>query len=116
MRVDAGVALSVPALTERGNEVGAETRTTVSRSRSSIVTARGVTLGLTVASRGRMLPVLETRAGLPAPGMLPPALERMLVATVAREARSLASSDRTDPERPPCCERSLACCRRFVAS
>jgi ABC-type Mn2+/Zn2+ transport system ATPase subunit len=51
MSVDAGVALSVPDVTERGDKVGAETRTTVSRNRSPIVTARGVALGY----RKRML-------------------------------------------------------------
>jgi manganese/zinc/iron transport system ATP- binding protein len=45
MRVDRRVALSVRALAERGNEVGADARTAVGRDRSPIVTARGVTLG-----------------------------------------------------------------------
>ena len=45
MRLDSRVALSVPVLTEPENEVGIDPRTTVSRERSPIVTARGVTLG-----------------------------------------------------------------------
>ena len=45
MRVDAGVALSVPALTEHGDEVETDALTAVSRDRRPIVTARGVTLG-----------------------------------------------------------------------
>lgn len=51
MRVDAGVALSAPALTEHGNEVETDALTAVSRDRRPIVTARGVTLGY----RGRVL-------------------------------------------------------------
>jgi manganese/zinc/iron transport system ATP- binding protein len=51
MRLDSRVALSVPALTEPENELGVDARATVSRDRSPIVTARGVTLGY----RGRVL-------------------------------------------------------------
>src|SRR6476469_322566 len=51
-----------------------------------IADARATTLGLTVVSPGKLLPLLETRAGLPAPRTLSPALERLLVAASARDA------------------------------
>ncbi len=51
-----------------------------------VVDARGVTLGLTVTSPGRLLPLLELRAGLAPPRMLTPTLERMLVSAAARDA------------------------------
>jgi hypothetical protein len=46
-----------------------------------------VTLGFTVVSPGRLLPLLETRAGLPAPRTLSEALESILVTESARAAR-----------------------------
>ncbi|HEX6964822.1 MAG TPA: PD-(D/E)XK nuclease family protein [Gemmatimonadaceae bacterium] len=52
-----------------------------------VVDARGVTLGLAIASRGRLLALLEARAGLTTPRLLPPALERLLVDEAARAAR-----------------------------
>ncbi len=46
----------------------------------------GVTLGITATSRSRFLPLLESRAGLAAPPVLPDALERLLVAECAAKA------------------------------
>ncbi|NUO54674.1 MAG: hypothetical protein HOV80_38025, partial [Polyangiaceae bacterium] len=46
-----------------------------------------VTLGLAVQSPGRLLPTLESRAGLPAPRTLSDALERLLIDECARAAR-----------------------------
>lgn len=46
----------------------------------------GVTLGVTATSRGRFLPLLESRAGLAAPRLLPDALERLLIAECATRA------------------------------
>lgn len=47
----------------------------------------GVTLGLAVTSPARLLPLLESRAGLPTPKALSSTLERLLVAESARLAR-----------------------------
>lgn len=47
----------------------------------------GVSLGLTACSRGRFLPLIESRAGLVTPGMLSGALERRLVLEAGRAAR-----------------------------
>jgi hypothetical protein len=52
-----------------------------------MVSRRGTTVGLTVTSRGRLLSLLEARAGLPEPDLLPGTLERILVTESAREAR-----------------------------
>src|SRR4051794_10382057 len=52
-----------------------------------VADARATTLGLTVVAPGRLLPLLESRAGLPAPRTLSPALERILVSKAARAAR-----------------------------
>lgn len=48
---------------------------------------RGVTLGVSAISRGRLLGTLESRAGLLRLPILPPTLERMLTLGAAREAR-----------------------------
>jgi hypothetical protein len=55
----------------------------------------GVTLGLTVTSPGRLLPLLESRAGLPTPRALSDALERLLVDECARAARVPLFDDET---------------------
>lgn len=47
---------------------------------------REAAVGIAVAMRGRLLSLLEARAGLPTPAMLPPVLERMLVERAGREA------------------------------
>ena len=52
-----------------------------------IADARTTTLGLIVVSPARLLPLLESRAGLPAPRTLSGALEHILVADSARAAR-----------------------------
>lgn len=47
---------------------------------------RAAAVGVQAAARGRLLPLLEARAGLSAPAMMSPALERLLVERAAREA------------------------------
>jgi hypothetical protein len=52
-----------------------------------VVAHRTVSLGLTVCSPRRLLSVLESRAGIPAPAQLSAALEDLLVTEAARAAR-----------------------------
>jgi hypothetical protein len=64
-----------------------------------LVDASDVAIGLTIASPGRLLPLLESRAGLPAPRTLSSALERILVGSAARDARVPLFDDAS--ESPP---------------
>lgn len=74
-RVPAGTVLVAPSAAARR----AALRT--------VLDANGVTLGITATSRGRFLPLLESRAGLPSPRVLSGSLERLLVAESARAAQ-----------------------------
>ena len=64
-----------------------------------VAAARATTLGVTIVSRSRLLPLLESRAGLATPRTLSGALEHLLVTESARAAR-VPLFDESDHDAP----------------